>query len=275
MFTIQPLVQGAALTAFKRLWINIAVCTFIGNRAVDEGSVIFTTGSSFHTANSSFSNNSADYNGGVIFSEKDSFHIADSTFTGPLGGVIYSKASFFHIADSLFSNTYIGGVITSDTSSFNIFNSAFSNNSADNGGVIYSDGSSFHAADSTFKSNSAIFGGAIHSVGGSFYVSDCTFRDNRASTDGGVIVASSRSSLHIADSSFTYNSVGIYNSSTMLERTLGYCCNNIFSLQQSSINISGTTSFVKNVGSQVYAATSNVTFSGFTRFENCGNMNVS
>jgi hypothetical protein len=271
--------QGGALATFKCL-VHVTVCTFIGNGAVDEGSVIFTAESSFYIVDSFFSANSADYTGGVIFSERDLFHIADSTFsdnTAPFGGVIYLKEGSFHIADSSFSNTYHGGVIVSDTSLFEVSNSSFNNNSADNGGVIYSFGSLFHVTDSTFKKNCASLGGAIHSFGGSFYIVNCTFRDNRASTEGGVIAASSGSSFHVANSSFSNNSVdihmGVTNSSIAV--TIGYCFNNILSFDQSSLNLSGNTSFVNNAGSQVYVAVSNVTFSGFTRFENCGNMSVS
>ena len=52
------------------------------------------------------------------------------------------------------------------------------------------------------------------------------------------------------------------------------CYSNILSFDHSSLNLSGNTSFVNNAGSQVYAAISNITFSGFTRFENCGNMSL-
>ena len=144
--------QGA-LTAYKCL-VDVAVCMFIGNRATDDGSVIFTSESSFYIADSFFSTNSADYNGGVISSTGGSFHIVDSTFSdnaAPIGGVIYIKEGSFHIADSSFSNTYHGGVIIADTSLFTVSNNSFTNNSADNGGVIFLFGSSFRVTDSTFK----------------------------------------------------------------------------------------------------------------------------
>ena len=272
------------------------ICTFIGNGAVDEGGVIFTAESSFYIVDNFFSTNSADYNGGVIYSERDLFHIVDSTFsdnTAPLSGVIYIQDGSFHIADSSFSNTYNGGVIVADINLFevdvHIFNSSFNNNSANNGGVIYSLRSSFHIiTDSTFNNNSATLGGAIHSDRSSFFIINCTFRTNKASTQGGVIAATSGSSFHVANSSFSSNSVDICvnitnnNSSAFgaiaVTVAIDYnctCYSNILSFDHSSLNLSGNTSFVNNAGSQVYAAISNVTFSGFTRFENCGNMHES
>ena len=275
--------RGGAITAYKCL-INVAVCTFIGNRAVGDGSVIFTTGGSFYIVDSFFSTNSAENNRsrGVIVSKGSLiFYIADSTFSdniAPFGGIIYIIKGSFHIADSSFSNNYHSGVIISDVSLFTVSNTSFTNNSADNGGVIYTVGSSFHVTDSTFKKNSARLGGAIHSVDASFYIINCTFRDNRASTEGGVIAASSGSSFHVANSSFSNNLVDIHldmtNNRRFIAVTIDHCCNNILSFDQSSLNISGNTSFVNNAGSQVYAAASNVTFSGFTRFENCGNISI-
>ena len=276
--------QGGALSAYKCL-IDVAVCTFIGNRAGDGGSVILTNESSFYIADSFFSTNSADYSGGIILSEGGSFYITNSTFsdnTAPFSGVIYIREGSFHIADSSFNNTYHGGVIIADSSLFTVSSSSFTNNSADNGGVIYSSESLFHITDSTFKKNSATLGGAIYSVGGTFYIFNCTFIENRASTGGGVIAASSGSSFHIANSSFSNNSVdtpvGMTNSSSSvfgaIDVSMDYCCD-ILSFDLSSLKLSGNTSFVNNAGSQVYAAGSNITFSGFTSFENCGNMSVS
>ena len=278
--------QGGALSTYKCL-VDVAVCTFIGNRAGDDGSVIFTNESSFYIADSFFSTNSADYSGGVILSEGGSFYITDSTFsdnTAPFSGVIYIREGFFHIADSSFNNTYHGGVIVADTSLFTVSSSSFTNNSADNGGVIYSFGSLFHVTDSTFKKKSATLGGAIHSDGSSFFIVNCTFRNNRASTQGGVFAATSGSSFHVANSSFSSNSIDIRvnmtnnNSSAFgaITVAIGYCTcfSNILSFDHSSLNLSGNTSFVNNAGSQVYAAVSNITFSGFTRFENCGNMSL-
>ena len=277
--------QGGALAAYKCL-VHIAVCTFSGNGAVEEGGVILTTESSFYIADSFFSTNLAESIGGVIFSSGGSFYITDSIFSdniAPLGGVISFRKGFIHIADSSFSNTYHGGVIVSDTSLFKVSNSSFNNNSADNGGVIYSVESSFHITDSTFNNNSATLGGAIHSVGGSFYIINSTFRKNRGSTtEGGVIAASSGSSFHVANSSFNNNLdenyLGMINNNSsgfsIIAVPIGYCCSKILSFDQSSLNLSGNTSFVNNSGSQIYAAVSNVTFSGFIRFENCGNFNT-
>jgi hypothetical protein len=105
----------------------------------------------------------------------------------------------------------------------------------------------------------------------------CTFIDNKASTEAGVIAASSGSSFHVANSSFSNNSVDIRVNMTSnnnfgfgtIAVALSYCCSNILSFDQSSLNLSGNTSFVNNMDhNYVYAAVSNVTFSGFTRFEN-------
>lgn len=247
--------QGGALSTYKCL-VDVAVCTFIGNRAGDDGSVIFTNESSFYIADSFFSTNSADYSGGVILSEGGSFYITDSTFsdnTAPFSGVIYIREGFFHIADSSFNNTYHGGVIVADTSLFTVSSSSFTNNSADNGGVIYSFGSLFHVTDSTFKKNSATLGGAIHSDGSSFFIVNCTFRNNRASTQGGVFAATSGSSFHVANSSFSSNSIDIRvnmtnnNSSAFgaITVAIGYCTcfSNILLFDHSSLNLSGNTFF--------------------------------
>ena len=253
--------------------IHIAVCSFSSNIAEYSGGVVMTSGSSFHIANSSFSNNVACgpifCGGGVIHSSRDSFHIANSTFsdnTATLGGVSLSIEGSFHIADSSFSdnNGFVGGVFYSSECSFNIADSSFT---ANHGEVIFSNISSYNISSCLFNNNSPDYGGGvIYSV----VLTELVLIGNL--TEG---------SFQIANSIFSKNSDGIFyafNNSfisiincTIIDTTRA---NWTLKLLQSVLYITGNTIFVNNTGGS-YAVASNVTFSGYTRFENCGNISSS
>ena len=258
--------------------IHIAVCIFSGNRAGDTGGVIMTSGSSFHITDSSFSKNVAagqlpglfGGGGGVIHSSRDSFHIANSTFSDntaafdAIGGVSCSIESSFHIADSSFSHNkaYVGGVFYSSECSFNITDSLFT---ANHGEVIFSNTSSYNISNCSFNNNSPDYDGGV------IYLVQMT----------GLIGNLTEGSFQIANSIFSKNSDGIffaYNSSfttiincTFIDTTKA---NWTLRLLRSVLYITGNTTFVNNTGGSFVVA-SNVTFSGYTRFENCGIMHLS
>ena len=264
---------------------HIADSTFSGNTA-RVGGVVSAINGSFHIVGSSFTNG---YHGGVIFSNTASFSITNSSFcnnsAGRYGGVITTILGSLRIEDSTFTDNKgdDAGVLNSIGDLIHIVNSSFTNNSAKSAGVIVSVGGSFHIAKCVFSENSANFGGAIHSaVRGSFYIDNSTFRDNVAD-QGGAIVSTNKSSFHIANCFFTNNTAEVHGVMVALNSLKAVIINSCtfvdnrathstLSFVQSLLHVSGNTTFLNNVGS-FYAAASNVTFSGITKFENCGDMN--
>ena len=272
---------------------------FTYNRAFYEGGVLDVDSCSIHIAVCCFSSNIAEYSGGVVMTSGSSFHIADSSFSnnvaaGPVFcgvGVIHSSRDSFHIANSTFSDNtaVLGGVSLSIQSSFHIADSSFSHNNGFVGGVFYSSECSFNIADSSFTAN---HGEVIFSNISSYNISSCLFNNNSPDSGGGVIYSViltelvlignlTEGSFQIANSIFSKNSDGIFyafNNSfisiincTIIDTTRA---NWTLKLLQSVLYITGNTTFVNNTGGS-YAVASNVTFSGYTKFENCGNISSS
>ena len=282
--------------------INISDSTFSNNMADFRGGVIYAMPlvvlnvtnefesdvtftyfeGLFHITSSNFSNNAARADGGVLFTYSGLFHITESTFVGNTavssGGVMFTMEGSFLIANSLFNNNtagLVGGVMFATEVSFIVANSSFNNNTAESvGGVMYTVEGTFHLADisftansggvlvafngsfnitnSNFSSNVGEFGGVIHTVGGTFLITNSIFSYSIAIASLGGVVYSANSQIVFTDCNFekTRTSVG-----------------GAMYLYLSSVNFSGNTSFVDNFGS-LFAFGSNITFNGFTRFEN-------
>ena len=284
-------VAGGVMYTNGNSSFNISNSSFSDSNAEVFGGVIYTDGnSSFDIiSNSNFTSNRATYRGGVIITSDDcSFNIKNSVFTNNravvAGGVFYTDdSSLFDISNSsFFSNrALIGGVMhTVDSSSFDISNSSFIWNSAISGGVMSTDGSSsfnisstsftnniaysggimilrrdtlFDIRTSTLKNNSAHYGGVvyIHSYA-SFSIITCILVNNRATVSGGIIWCSEHGTLKVDNSNFSLNAV--------LNQGGG-----VIFILQCSAHITNST-FDQNNGS-LYTFDSNLTFSGYLKFE--------
>ena len=271
---------------------NIINSIFINcyNGAADRHGVTDKSESSFSTASSTFTNNSAaEWRwGGVMVVSESSFNITNSVFTNnsaaDRGGVIYTSVSSFNVINSTFTDnsaSEYGGVMFIAESSFNVIGTTFTKNSAAfSGGVMYTSDSSFSIINSIFIDNSAAeYGGVMFINESSFYVINSTFTNSSTAECGGVMVMS-ESSSNIINSTFTKNSAA-------------YCVGVMYVVNESSFSIIGSTfrinaangyggimtniggvshisntTFDYNLGS-LFTFRSNLTFSGYTRFENC------
>ena len=232
-FTNNSAACGGVMSAGNTLF-NITSSIFIDNSAANGSGVIYTFYSSFSITNSTFTNNSAADDCGAMFIYDTLFNITSSIFTDN-------------------SAADLGGVMETYYSSFNITSSAFTNNSAAYGGIMETFISSFNITSSTFTNNSAADnGGIMDTYHSSFNITSSTFTNNSAGSIGGVTWASF-SSFNITSSSFYANKANNYGG--------------IMFIIESPTHITDGT-FDYNSGS-LYSLNNNLTFSGYTRFENC------
>ena len=278
--------------------------SFTDNSAAANSGVIGTFDSFFDITNSIFTDNIA-ADGGVIFIGNSSFNITDSTFTDNIaayGGVMLTGNSSFNITSSTFTNNaaYDGGVMITINSSFIITSNSFTNNSAANSnGVIGSIYSLFDITNSIFTDNIAAYGGVMIVDNSSFNITTSTFTENIAAYGG--VMFTGNSSFNITSSTFTDNSAGVGNifgiDSSIIITSNSFINNNaaiggVISVGTSSLNIVGSSfytnkvditegimltidcsthitdsTFNHNLGS-LYVFNSNLTFSGYTSFEN-------
>ena len=232
-FTHNTAEIGGALFAHKsRLHIVGSTCSY--NRA-SYGGVMVTSESEANIDNCNFGKNAAEIHGGVMITYKDSFSISGSTFinnsAGAYSGVMETYESIFIITDSTFSGNTAEGCC----------------------GAIYGSNGSFIIRTSAFTTNRAPYGGVIYTVNSSFNITNNTFTSNSAIIGGGVIWCSNQMLLNIDSSSFYTNKADIYGG--------------IMFIIGCSTHITNST-FDHNLGS-LYIFNSNLTFSGYTRFENC------
>ena len=260
---------------------NITSCIFMDNSA-DYGGVIFTGNSSFIISNSTFTNNAA-YDGGIMITTGSSFTITSNSFThnsaAEDSGVIGSFDSFFEITNSNFTDNSAaayGGVIFTGNSSFNISNSTFTNNAAYDGGVMITTDSSFITTSNSFTNNSAdAHSGVIGSIYSLFDITNSNFTDNIAAY-GGVMITGN-SSFNITSSTFTGNSAtvcGVIFVGTSSLNIVGssFYANRVNTTEGIMLTVDCSThitdsTFNHNLGS-LYVYNSNLTFSGYTSFEN-------
>ena len=253
--------RGGVLFAFESLF-NLTGCNFMDNSATT-GGVIYTyyRSSSFFIINSMFANNSATNIGGVmsIFSGS-SFVITNSAFINSeaeYGGVMYTSNSSFNITSSNFTNNSVaknGGVMFTYRSLFNITGSTFTNNLAFfDGGVMYSSRTQFIITNSSFLKNGAIGGGVIfiHNDS-SVTITNTLFTKNSAVPGASAVIFASASSLNIINSSFCANKADSYGGIMSTVESTTYITDGMFD---------------NNLGS-LYVFSSNITFSGYTRFQN-------
>ena len=280
---------------------NITATDFIENRASYSGGALYEQFSSSGSITSSkFIKNNASYGTVLFLYDKSSLHILTSTFdnngnssrldnknnsaaefdtgrptevtcTGKLiakilgdtitecsihRGVIALTGSLLSITSSNFTNNHATlGVITAFKSNFSITNSTYVNNTAKIGGVMSTFNALFNISDSSFSKNLAQLGGVTCTFESSFSIFRSNFTDNKASFDGGAIYTVSTLqdfNVTIADSTFSNNNASyggiMYITGTTVDMING--------------------KFYQNFGS-FYAFSSNITFRGTTRFENC------
>jgi predicted outer membrane repeat protein len=240
---------------------SISGSNFTNNSAI-VGGVTRTYYSSFTITSSNFANNNAAKNGGVMaIFRYSSFGIISSAFVNNsaayYGSVIYSSNSLFDITNSNYSDNSgaeYGGVMYTYRSSLNITGNTFTNNLASfDGGVMYSSLSQFIITNSSFLKNSATIGGVIFVFNrGSIIITSTTFTNNSAVRGASGVIFSSVSSLNIINCSFCANKADSYGG--------------IMSIVESTTHITDSI-FDNNFGS-LYIFSSNITFSGHTRFQN-------
>ena len=260
-FTNNSAGHGAGVILILDSMFRITDSNFSDNAAKRFSGVINAFDGLFTIISSTFTNNSAASVGGVMLTSYSSFNITSSTFTNnsaaDRGGVMITFNSLFNITSSNFTNNSAadnGGVMETHNSSFNITSSTFTNNSAaDNGGVIETHNSLFNITSSNFTNNSAAyFGGVIDTYESLFNITSSTFINNSAAYIGGVAWAVA-SLFNIIGSRFYANKANRYGG--------------IMFTIESSTHITDCT-FDYNSGS-LYSLNSNLTFSGYTRLENC------
>ena len=251
--------------------VSIISCKFMNNTVNADiahtslnfvsGGALYTTLSNISIVNSTFTNNRAGI-GGVLLAHNSSLHVVGSNYSyntaANYGGVMGISESTVNITNSNFSNNAAedsGGVMVAYyNNSFSISGTTFANNSASRGGVMDTIESSFTITDSTFSDNAAKFhGGAIFALYSLFSINRNNFTNNSA-TNGGVIILDNSDhtmtkSLDITNSTFINNSGGGF----------------IVCFQCSTHIVNSE--FDHNSGS-LYIFNGNLTFSGYTVFEN-------
>ena len=242
---------------------SLYTTTFTNNSAVEGGGVLSTEESSFNVTNSNFNNNSGTSQYGlVIWAHKSSFNIANCNFANNTAATDAVEVLYFafrksssNITSSTFTNNS-GGVMTMSHLSLNIINCTFTKNSALIGAgvmsVLYE--SSINIMNSMFHNNNvAIGGGGVMDImdKSSLNVTNSTFTNSAA--DFGGVINTAESSLLIANSLFSNNRARRHGGVMFTVGSLVYIANSTFD---------------NSLGS-LYTFSSNVTFSGYTRFENC------
>ena len=257
---------GGVALAFENSSLTITSSNFSSNRAEGFGGVVYTlNNATVNITNCVFTNNSAIAEGGVIYALHNSaFDIFTSTFAK-------------NIADR-------GGVMsTYRKSAFKVTTCTFTNNHvADIGGVIDStDGSTFNITDSTFTYNSAsVDGGVVLTFNtSSLIITNCTFSNNNAFIGGGVIYTLQESSISITTSTFTNNSAAQFGGAILCSGKSLSIKNSLLESNHADTGFGGVVfatecsthisncTFRNNYGS-LYPYNSNLTLSGYNRFEN-------
>ena len=259
--------NGGVIMAYES-FVNVTDSTFSDNTAAyhgveGSGGVISTSGSSFIITSSNFTNNYANYVGGVMFTNDDlPFIITSSTFSNNSanisGGVMYTYRSSFNITGSTFINSSAaiggGGVMHTSNSSLKITSSNFTNNSANRGGVMFTPVSSYNIISSVFTNNSANRGGVMYTYFySSFNIITSTFTTNSADDIGGVAYAGISSFIICIGSHFHANKANSFGGIMFTIESFTHVTNGTFGYNSGSL----------------YIFNSNLTFSGYTRFENC------
>ena len=189
----------------------------------------------FIITNSTFSNNSANISGGVMYTYNSSFHIIGCTF-------INSSAAIN------------GGVMSTSESSLNITSSKFNNNSANRGGVMFTPICLYNIASSAFTNNSANRGGVMYTyLHSSFNITTSNYTNNNAADIGGVAYAGISSFITFIGSRFHANKANGFGGIMFTIESFTHVTDGIFGHNSGSL----------------YIFNSNLTFSGYTRFENC------
>ena len=265
-------VRGGVMLIHDNSSIDIDNSTFSRNSASSTGGVIHTEfgSSSVYINKSTFINNNAVQGGVMLIHANSSIDIDNSTFSqnsaSLTGGVIYTTvgSSFVYINKSIFTNNsaYIGGVMSIITSSsIHIDNSTFSRNRANSRGgvidimshIVYS---FLYINKSIFANNSAEDGGVISiSAYSSFTVKNSMFVNNKATSYGGVINCID-GTVNVISSNFSLNAVSDQG------RGMIFILNCFTDVTNSTFN--------QNNGS-LYSFNSNLTFSGYLKFENSTN----
>ena len=199
--------------------LEVANCTFGGNRAYAGGGGMYNTGSPT-IANCSFIGNSMEEGSGdgAGMYNTGSPTLTDCAFSGNSmegsgdGAGMYNTGNPT-LTDCSFTGNSAGtnGGGMYNEGSPGLASCAFIDNSAGNGGGMFESGSAT-MTDSAFNANSADYGGGMYDEDGSPTLSKCTFSDNSAGTGGGLFESGSAA---VTDCSFNANSAdhggGMYN----------------------------------------------------------------
>ena len=266
---------------------NITSSTFTSNSAAYDGGVMIAFGgSSFKIVSSNFTNSVAEY-GGALAILDSSFSINSSTFTNnravDVGGVLYAADSSFNITSSTFTNSSAdnGGVVYTSDSSLSVISCTFTNNNATSAGVMRTSHTSFNITSSDFANNNAVYGGIMRTSDSSCNITSSSFTNNNGTLDGGVIHVSTDISLfNVTNCIFASNTaaeggviwcsdqvvLNVVNSGFYTNKA--YDSGGIMSSRACSIHVTDGI-FDRNLGSLYIFKNSNLTFSGYTRFENC------
>ena len=249
-------VGGALYTAFSN--VSIVSSKFTDNRA-EIGGALFAHNSSLHVVGSTYSYNKASFAGAMITSES-SININNNSFCGNIaevrGVVVIAYRDSFSISGATFiynSAGHFDGVMGTYESSISIGNSIFSHNSAKECcGAIYALNGLFIIKNSTFTNDSAARGGVMLTSDSSVNITSSTFTSNSAGHSGGVEWANT-SSFNIIGSSFYANKANSYGGIIVITESSTHIANGTFDYNTGSLSIFN----------------SHLTFSGYTRLENC------
>jgi predicted outer membrane repeat protein len=188
--------------------VTISHCSFINNRASNDGGVGNIRNATVSIRNSTFSNNRARGDGGVFAVDNSEITIYGSILinnsAGTNGGVFAVDNSEMTIYGSTFNNNTAetnGGVIAIKylCSTLFIIHTSFTNNKGEQGGVMYlgRKGSRAKISRSTIGSNNASRGGFATVLGSSLEITTSNIFNNTADT--GDVISACSSDISVSD----------------------------------------------------------------------------
>ena len=277
---------GGALDTYN-CTLTIKSADFQNNGAIRKGGVLDFYFSTITIEACDFHNNIASF-GGVLYSNSSTIALKASNFRenvayvtsdfvrsigSPRGGVLSSYNSTTTIETSKFHNNsaYRGGALDTYNCTLTMESATFQNNNAtDTGGVLDSYDSKIIIEACEFHKNIASRGGALYSYSSTIEIKPSNYSNNVASVTsnfvsnnaihGGGALWCYDSSVKIVASKFHHNSASIGG-------VLASSSSTITVSSEFSANPSSRVIVSNNLGSLI-AFGSNITFSGYTRFEN-------
>ena len=236
-------------------------CTFIGNKAENDGGAIWVGKFTLNIYDSIFYKNSAGNRGGAIynsgnFAYRNLTFINNSAYQG--GAIAWFKDGAKTIENLVFINNsaYQGGAMylpsLVKSSSNNVGKNNFTNNSAYCGGAIYVGVGNVYIYNNNFTKNSAIFGGAIYQPNALFSISitNSVFNENNGNYGGALLLGatsnSDSSNKIVQYCNFTDNKANIHGGAIYVNGSYQRILNCIFNENNASGN-GGSIYVVKNL----------------------------